>query len=347
MNFMMSKKILITGASGFVGSFLVEEALNQGFDVWAGMRASSSRKFLPDSRIRFAELEMSDKQVLASQLDQFKREFGGWDYIIHCAGVTKCIDRSEFMRVNYLNTRYFVEALQESGIIPERFVYISSLSVLGPIREQDYTDIVDTDIPQPNTAYGRSKVEAEKYLLALAPDFPVVILRPTGIYGPRERDYFMMAQSIMKHIDFAAGFKRQDITFVYVKDVVQAAFLALSAQQVIGKCYFLSDGEVYNSRAFSDLIQKELGVKWVLHFVSPIWLLKTLSFLAEMLSQITGKPSTLNLDKYRIMKQRNWRCDITPARKDLGYRPAYSLERGVREAMNWYKEAGWIKTKKA
>lgn len=339
----MSKRILITGASGFVGSFLVEEALNLGFDVWAGVRASSSRKFLQDSRIHFAELDMSDKQVLASQLDKAKCDFGGWDFIIHCAGVTKCIDRSEFMRVNYLSTRYFVEALQENGMIPERFVYISSLSVLGPIREHDYSDFIDTDIPQPNTEYGRSKVRAEKYLLSLTPDFPVVILRPTGIYGPRERDYFMMAQSIRKHLDFAAGFKRQDITFVYVKDVVQAAFLALSAkQQVIGKCYFLSDGEVYESRTFSDLVQKELGVKWVLHFVSPIWLLKVLSFLAESLSRITGKPSTLNLDKYRIMKQRNWRCDITPARNDLGYRPAYTLERGVHEAMSWYKEAGWI-----
>ena len=102
--------------------------------------------------------------------------------------------------------------------------------------------------------------------------FPYVILRPTGVYGPRERDYFLMAKSIKQHSDFAVGFKQQDITFVYVLDVVQAVFLACEKGQT-GRKYFLSDGEVYQSATFSNLIRKELGNPWWIRITAPIWVL--------------------------------------------------------------------------
>lgn len=136
-----------------------------------------------------------------------------------------------------------------------RFVFVSSLSIFGAIREeQPYQEISEHDTPKPNTAYGKSKLEAERYLDSIGNNFPYIILRPTGVYGPREKDYFLMAQSIKQHVDFAVGFKRQDITFVYVQDVVQAVFLALD-HGMNGRKYFLSDGEVYQSAAFSDLIK--------------------------------------------------------------------------------------------
>ena len=150
-----------------------------------------------------------------------------------------------------------------------------------------------------------------------------------------------MAQSIKKHVDFAVGYKRQDITFIYVKDVVQAVFLALS-HDVCRKSFILSDGKVYSSRTFSDLIKKELGVKHVLRIVAPIWFLKVVSTVAEEMAHLTGRISALNRDKYNIMKQRNWRCDISAARRELGFKPEYDLERGVRITMKWYKDEGWI-----
>ena len=122
----------------------------------------------------------------------------------------------------------------------KRLVYLSSLSIFGPIREQQpYEEIRDTDTPQPNTAYGESKLQAEKLLTGL----PVIILRPTGVYGPREKDYFLMAKSIKGHVDFSVGYKQQDITFVYVRDVVQAVFLAFN-NGTPGHAYFLSDVDV-------------------------------------------------------------------------------------------------------
>ena len=331
-----SSSILITGASGFIGSFLVEEAVRRGFDTWAGVRASSSRAYLQDPRVRFLELDFARPDVLRRQL----AAHGRFDYIVHCAGVTKCVDPADFDRVNHVQSCDFVDALRELGMTPRQFIFISTLSVFGPVHEQDYRPILDTDTPQPNTAYGRSKLKTEQYLQSL-PDFPYVIFRPTGVYGPRERDYYVMAQSIARHVDVAAGFRRQDLTFVYVADVVQAVFLAID-RGVCRRAYFLSDGRVYSSRTFSDLLIREMGHPWVIRLKFPLFALKTVSLCAEWWAKRRGKASTLNRDKYNIMKQRNWQCDISPAQRELGYVPAYGLEEGVRLTVAWYKENRWL-----
>lgn len=330
-------RILVTGASGFIGSFIVEEALRRGMETWAAMRGSSSKQFLKDERINFIELNLSSQQDLERQLQGHE-----FDYVVHAAGVTKCLDKNDFFRINTEGTKNLVRALLALKMPLKRFVYVSSLSVFGAIREkQPYEDIREDDTPQPNTAYGRSKLEAEQWLDALSEEFPYVVLRPTGVYGPRERDYFLMAKSIKQHSDFAVGFKRQDITFVYVLDVVQAVFLACEKGQT-GRKYFLSDGEVYQSTTFSDLIREELGHPWWIRIKAPVWVLRVVTFLGDKWGHITGKITALNNDKYHILKQRNWRCDIEPARKELGYEPHYQLEEGVKLSIKWYKENGWL-----
>ena len=336
----MKQAILITGASGFIGSFLVEEAVKQGYETWAGIRKSSSTRYLKQPEIRLMELDFSSQKRLEEQLEYFRKEHGKWDIIIHCAGVTKCRDKADFERFNYQATRFLTEALCHLDMMPQQFVYLSSLSIYGPIHEGSETPIGENDTPQPNTAYGRSKIKAENYLKGVK-ELPYVIFRPTGVYGPREHDYFLMAKSIRNHVDFAAGFEKQDLTFVYVKDVVQAVFRAIE-RKVTHRAYFVSDGSVYDSRTFSDLIQKELGNPWVIHFKCPLFLLKALSLLAQWGAALLGKSSTLNSDKYNIMKQRNWRCDITPLCKELGYKPEYPLERGVKETIAWYKQEKWL-----
>ena len=330
-------KLLITGASGFIGSFIVEEALKRGFETWAAVRKSSSREYLQDERIKFIELNLSSKEQLVEQLRNHQ-----FDYVVHAAGVTKCLNKADFRRINTEGTKNLVDALIALQMPLKRFVYLSSLSVFGAIKEQlPYDEIRETDTPQPNTAYGRSKLEAEQYLDTLGSRIPYIILRPTGVYGPREKDYFVMAKSIQQHTDFAVGYQRQDITFVYVDDVVQAVFLAIEKGQT-GRKYFLSDGEVYQSTTFSNLVHEELGRPWWIRITAPVWVLRIITFLGEHISRITGKVSVLNNDKFNILKQRNWRCDITPARKELGFEPKVQLEEGVKTTIKWYKDNNWL-----
>ena len=341
----MKEKILITGASGFIGSFIVEEALKRDFEVWAAVRRSSSRQFLQDGRIHLIELDLNSKERLTEQMKDCR-----FDYVVHAAGVTKCLNKADFHRINTEGTQHLVEALMALRMPLKRFVYLSSLSIMGAIREQQpYEEIRENDTPCPNTAYGKSKLEAEQWLEQLNEElklkheepFPYIILRPTGVYGPRERDYFMMAKSIKAHTDFAVGYRQQDITFVYVEDVVQAVFQAIEKGQT-GRKYFLSDGEVYQSSTFSNLIHQELGSPWWIRITAPLWLLRIITFCGEYIGHLTGKVTALNNDKYNIMRQRNWRCDIEPARRELGYEPKVKLEEGVRRSIAWYKENGWL-----
>ena len=337
-------RILVTGATGFIGSFIVEEALNKGMEVWAAMRKTSSLEYLRDSRIHRIELNLSSEDDLKNQLKDHP-----FDYVVHAAGVTKCIHQEDFYRINTEGTKNLVNAIRTLKMPLKRFVYLSSLSIFGPIREQQpYQEITEADTPQPNTAYGKSKLLAEQFLdginESLKADeepFPYVILRPTGVYGPREKDYFLMAKSIKGHSDFSVGYKQQDITFVYVQDVVQAVFLAIDYGKT-GRKYFLSDGQVYQSSTFSNLIHQALGRPWWIRIKAPIWILRIVTFFGEHIGRMTGKITALNNDKYHILKQRNWRCDIQPAIDELGYHPEYPLELGVPLTIRWYKENKWL-----
>jgi len=330
-------KILITGASGFIGSFIVEEALRRGFDTWAAVRKSSSREWLKDERINFIELNLSSKAQLVEQL-----KGKAFDYVVHAAGVTKCLNKADFRRINTEGTKNLVDALIETGMPLKRLVFVSSLSVFGAIREQQpYEEIRESDVPQPNTEYGRSKLAAEQYLDSLGSHIPYIILRPTGVYGPKEKDYYIMAKSIKQHSDFAVGYRQQDITFVYVEDVVQAIFLALEKGEN-GRKYFLSDGQVYQSATFSKLIHEALGRPWWIRLTVPEWVLRIVTFCGEYTGRMTGKVTALNNDKYNILRQRNWRCDIEPARKELGYQPKVMLDEGVKRTIKWYKDNGWL-----
>lgn len=336
------KKILITGASGFIGSFIVEEALRQGMETWAAVRRTSSRAYLTDKRIHFIELNLGDEEELKRQLASHR-----FDYVVHAAGATKCLHKEDFFRINTDGTKHLVNAILALDMPIERFVYLSSLSVFGAIKErQPYEEITEADTPQPNTAYGQSKLAAERFLASVGQQggpsaFPYVILRPTGVYGPREKDYFVMMKSIKQHTDFAVGYQLQDITFVYVLDVVQAVFLALDHGQT-GRAYFLSDGAVYQSTTFSDLIRKELGNPWWIRLTAPCWLLRVVTTVGDLLGRLTGKMIVLNNDKYNILRQRNWRCDISPAVEELGYHPEWNLERGVKASIEWYKANKWL-----
>lgn len=318
------ERILITGATGFIGSHIAEEAVRLDMEVWVAVRKSSNLRYVSDERINKVELDLSSEKQMKQALAD--KQF---DYVVHAAGATKALKRETFYKVNTDGTQHLVSALIETSPSLKRFVFISSLSVFGPVREeQPYKEITDEDTPQPNTSYGMSKLAAEKWLRANC-TLPFTILRPTGVYGPREQDYMTMVESIRKGVDVAVGKEPQDLTFVYVSDVVQAVFSSMKSAKTVSKAYFLSDGEVYSSRTFSDYIIESLGKKHVLRLQLPLGVLRLVCALSDVWMHFSGKLSTLNNDHYNILKQRNWRCDISPAVRDFDYHPQVKLKEGV------------------
>lgn len=334
------KKILVTGASGFIGSFLTEGALSRGFDTWAGIRATSNRGYLQDSRLHFIDLPYDNRWKLKEVLSRFKAQNGGWDYIIHNAGLTQSAYSEEFLHVNYQNTRNFVEALIELEMVPERFIFMSSLSVFGPVAEKTMQPIQLTDIPAPDTDYGKSKLKAEEFF-AKRTDFPVVTLRPTGVYGPRDKDYFLLTKTVRSGLNVSVGLKPQRLTFIYVKDLVRAVYLAIEKAKPHSS-YFVSDGEVYTSSDYALFVQKKLKVKYLLSLRIPLCMVWLISASIGGLMQWIGRSFTLNSDKFKIIKQRNWCCDNQPIEQDLGFKAEYKLQQGVEESIDWYLANGWL-----
>ncbi|MDY6293616.1 MAG: NAD(P)-dependent oxidoreductase [Bacteroidales bacterium] len=336
----MNKKILITGAGGFIGGYLVEEALKRGYETWAAVRKSTNRQFLTDERIKFLELDFSDDDALHLSLKDTIEKNGKWDFVVHNLGLTKATNYLDFETVNYGYLKSLVDELKELDAVPDVFLMMSSLSVMGPGDEVDYKPFTSGDIPAPNTRYGVSKLKGETYL-QMQSDFPYTIFRCTGVYGPHERDYFLMMKSIKRGFDFSVGFKKQLLTFIYVKDLAQAVMDALEAGPM-RKAYFISENQSYTQQQFRKIVLDELGKKVVIPVTCPLWVVKIVCHVAEFIGKLTGKPSTLNPDKFRILKQRNWQCDTSDAQRDFNFSPQYSLKQGVHEAIEWYHQAGWL-----
>ncbi len=328
------KKILVVGAGGFIGGFICSEALRRGYATWAGVRPSTSRRYLDLPGINIVDLDYGDARELARQLQQAAPE-GGWDEIIYNLGATKALNFGDFNKINFEYLRTFAETLAHTGLMPRKFLFMSSLSALGLADEKNYTPIDSSTIPHPNTRYGLSKIKAETYL-ETRPDIPWIIFRPTGVYGPHEKDYLMMIECIDRHFDFGVGYRKQLLTFIYVKDLVAAMFDALASDRTIHKKYIISEPKAYTQTEFRSIVADALGRKAVIPVKLPLWMAWVASYVAEKVSHITLKPSTLNRDKFKIMRQRNWNCSVADAVADFGFKSEYPLKRGIAETVEAY-----------
>ncbi|MBD5258605.1 MAG: NAD(P)-dependent oxidoreductase [Barnesiella sp.] len=330
------KRLLVIGAGGFIGGFIASTGLDRGYDVTVAVRASTSRRYLTDERLHFLVLDYDDSEAIAEAMREALPDGERWDYVIHNLGATKCANFSDFDKINYRYLVNIVEALKATGKDPERFLFMSSLSAMGPVDEKTYRPITNADTPHPNTRYGLSKMKAEEYLRYRS-GLHYIIFRATGVYGPREKDYLMMIKSIDGHIDVGMGYRKQMLTFIYVDDLVNAMFDALAAG-VSDKIYIISEPKAYTQKEFRSMVSKALGGRWVLPLKLPMWVVLAVSTLTEKLAAVRGKASTLNRDKYKIMKQRNWNCDVSEAQADFGFKADYPLERGVRATVDAYLE---------
>ena len=333
----MGNNILITGASGFIGSFLVEEAVKRNYNTFAGIRNTSSRKFLNDPTIHFVELDFSKEMCLENSLRDAAARYGNFDYIIHNAGVTRAKDNETFDRINYGNTVRFVEALQQTNLVPRKFIYISSLASFGPgINDEPITL---QHMQSPLTAYGRSKLKAEEYLYSTI-DFPFLIINPTAVYGPREKDVFFLINSINRHMEIYIGNSSQLLSFVHVEDLCDAIFLGMESSAV-RQNLLISDKEIYTTKVFNQTIKSKLNKK-TLSLVLPVKLVRLVAVISELISRKSGTVPIINRERMKEFEARNWGVDCSAICK-LGFTPKYNLDSGLTQTINWYKEHGWIK----
>lgn len=329
------KKILITGASGFIGGFLVQEALKREYQVYAGLRSSSNRSFLDNPEIVFFESSLEDKYSIKNKLIEFKNEYGKFDYIIHNAGITKSCETKDFEKINYQLTKNLIQALSELNSIPEKFIYISSLAAYGPGNAITLKPIAEGDIPQPITFYGESKLKAENFIKSFH-NLPYLIFRPTGVYGPREKDFYVLFKTLKQGLETYIGSSEQHISLIYIKDLTRLIFDALESG-IAYRSYFLSDLENYTAVELNNMIKHELNKKTI-RLVFPKILVKLLAYINEKLACVSRKPATLNTEKFKEISCNNWLCDSSATVKDFGFQPEYNLKKGIKVTIAWYKK---------
>ena len=332
-------KLLITGASGFLGGFIVENALNNGHNVVAAIRKNSSKKYLQDERIEFLELNLTDSNICSNQLKDYVSKNGNVDAIIHNAGVTKTLNISDYKQVNFEYTKNFIQAIFSAGLELQKFIFISSLAAAGPGNPNTEEPIIVSDNNDPVTAYGESKLLAENYIRSLD-NLPFIILRPPAVFGPRDKDMFEVFKMVNNGLETFVGNNTQHLSFVYIKDLAEAIIIAVSSE-FSRETYFVSDNKKYTSRIFSNLVKKSMGKRTIV-IKLPIFLVYIVAFFAELVSKLTKKPSPLNIEKIKELKCANWLCDASDFHSDMNYKPKFTLEEAINETVNWYKKENWI-----
>ncbi|MCC6187374.1 MAG: NAD(P)-dependent oxidoreductase [Chitinophagaceae bacterium] len=325
------KKILITGASGFVGFHLIETALEAGFKVVAAIRGSSNVAHLQSFEIEYTQIDFSDKESIRRNFSENQ-----YQYVLHAAGATKAKNLDEY---NEINAQYALNIAEVAAEFPiKKFVFLSSLAALGPIAYDSENAIGESNTPYPVSDYGRSKLLAENLLLKLK-ELPLIILRPTAVYGPRERDILIMFKTLNGGIEPYIGRKGQWLSFIYVKDLVDVAIAALHSDKV-NTIYNLSDGNAYSRYELATLSKQILRKKTLkLHVPMPI-----VKVIAQLLERMSGanKTPTLNTAKLDELTAENWNCCIAKVQSDLGYNPQFNLESGLKATLKWYQENKWL-----
>ncbi|KQR66860.1 NAD(P)-dependent oxidoreductase [Pedobacter sp. Leaf176] len=329
----MKKRILITGATGFVGFHLIEAALSSGLHVFANVRSSSKVEHLQSLNINFVELDFESIYALSKNIDENK-----YDYVVHAAAVTKAKNLDEYNKYNASYARNLAIAVSNATHKVEKFVFVSSLAALGPLKKTNEL-LNENGVLNPVTYYGKSKALAETYLSNIQ-NLPLLIFRPTAVYGPRERDILMVLKAISRGFEVYMGDANQKLSFIYVKDLAEIMISSLKSS-LVNKTYNVSDGHIYGRSSFSESARRIMR-KRTLRVTVPLPLIKGIAWSMEKAYKFTNKMPTLNIDKVNELTGINWSCDIKLIKKDLGFSPRYQLQQGLEETIKWYKSNKWL-----
>jgi nucleoside-diphosphate-sugar epimerase len=322
-------KALVTGGTGFIGSHLAEALLQRGVQVRCLVRKESDLTWLKGLPIEIIIGDCSEKASLREAVKDV-------DQIFHLAGITKAVKEKTYFEVNALGTENLIHACLENNPRIQKFIYVSSQAAAGPCRNGDKKK--ESDQCDPVSAYGQSKRMGEELALVHAHEIPLVILRPTGVYGPRDRDFYTLFKWVSKRIKPCFSGK---VSLCYVQDVIQAILLASESQTKSGEIFFLSDGTDHLMREVGDVFAQTMGVTPI-SVPIPKWLLFGIASFSEYVSVFSRKPALISKGMAEQMVQADWTCDITKAKTILGFQPQFQLSQGARLTYQWYKNQNWL-----
>lgn len=324
--------ILITGATGFVGSHVAERLIADGHRVRALIRGTSDLKWLKGLDIEFVKGNMLGFTSL-------KEAMQGIEAIVHIAGVTASNTKQGFIDGNVNATIGLLEAAKQFAPQLQRFVHISSQTAGGPspdgiLRTEDTP-------PSPITTYGKTKLAAEEAVVRYGESIPYVILRLPVIYGPRDSAVLTFFQTVAKGIKPLIGFSDKYVNLLHVKDIAESISLALSSEIAKSRLYNIGSLEHKNWRELSEIAAKIMGKRGL--FINiPHVAVTVIAALAEIASKFKKKPSVLNWEKRNDITEPRWMMDTHRAATELGFRQQVSVEDGFRDTIEWYKKEGWL-----
>ncbi len=326
-------KVLVTGASGFLGSHVAEQLSRAGHTVYALVRTTSNTKFLktlPNVELRNGAVE--DFEAIA-------RAVKGVDAVVHSAGIVKAKRPEDFGKTNVEGTKNVFRATKENAPNVKRVVHVSSLEAVGPSKDGSP---VPVDQENPVTSYGRSKLDAEKVAKGYANELPVTILRPTGIYGPRDQEILEVFKSVKRGVLPLTGDGKSLLTLVYGPDAARACIAAIDADVPTGSSFFVTDGEVYDQRTMMEEVERAIGKKALLRLGVPLGVIKAAARMVEAYGKATDKAVMLTREKANMLSYPYWVCNSDDTKKALGWAPEVTWADGAAKTARWYTENGWI-----
>jgi nucleoside-diphosphate-sugar epimerase len=313
--------ILVTGATGFIGGHLLERLAGP---VRCLVRRPSAK--LP-AGVERAAGDLVTGEGLTAALE-------GVDTVIHLAGVTKALRPADYYRGNVEATRNLLGAMAGR---PARLLHVSSLAAVGP--NPDAAPVAEDAVPRPITHYGKSKLEAERAVRALAPD--AVIIRPPVVYGPRDSDVFQLLNSISKGLVLEIAGGERWFSAIYVEDLVEGLLAAAHAPQAAGRTYFLTHPKPSSWSELAGAAARIMG-RHPRTVRVPVPLAWGVGWAGEMWARARGIPGIVSREKIREARCSRWTCDYRRAAIELGFTAETALESGLARTLAWYKEAGWL-----
>lgn len=323
---------LVTGASGFVGSHLVDYLLNKGFIVRCIVRKTSSLKWLNGKEVELFYCGLNDKEGL-------KIAFEGVDYVFHVAGVVKSKKPEGYYLGNVETTRNLLEVAVEFKNKIKRFLVVSSQTVSGPSLDGKPVD--ENNTCQPITTYGRSKFAEEELAKKYMAQLPITICRAPAVYGERDTEILIFFKTFNSGLMTTIGFSKKLISLIHVRDLVEGFYLAAVSEKSSGQIYFISSEKYYTWQEIGDITSKVLNKK-PFSVKVPHSIVFVIAVIAQFFAMFSSKPATLNIEKAKDITQQFWICNTGKAVRDLGYHQKISIQEGIKRTCDWYKKEGWI-----